>query len=123
MTGNLEILNSFVWNYIVLCLSLFCGIFFSIRCRNIQIRAFQSAISAFRNRKKEKSDNGQISPFQALTASLSGTVGVGNISGIAIAISVGGPGAVFWMWVAAFLGVDGHQKVKQNGHRKSQARI
>ena len=68
---------------------------------------FKYLLHAFRILfSKEKSDEeGEVSPFQALTTSLSGTIGLGNIAGVAVAISIGGPGAIFWMWVSGIIGM------------------
>ncbi|MCL2925031.1 MAG: alanine:cation symporter family protein [Trichodesmium sp. MAG_R04] len=81
------------------------GIFFTIRMRFINIRAFTHAIDIVRGKYDNPEDQGEVSHFQALAAALSGTVGLGNIAGVAIAISIGGPGAVFWMTIAAFFGM------------------
>ena len=97
--------NNIVWGpgmlpaLAVLC--LLAGIFYSIQTRFLQVRLFKEMIRLLRS--GTSSDKG-ISPFQALTVSLSGRVGTGNIAGVAAAIGFGGPGAVFWMWVIAILG-------------------
>ena len=83
------------------------GLYLTIRTRCIQIRKFGYAMKTTLGRifdKKETSD-GSMSPFQAVCTALAGTVGTGNIAGVAGAIAVGGPGAVFWMWCSAFLGM------------------
>lgn len=82
-------------------LCLFAGLFFSIITRFCQVRLFGEMIHLIKNNKESESG---ISSFQALAVSLSGRVGTGNIAGVAAAIAFGGPGAVFWMWVVAFLG-------------------
>lgn len=81
------------------------GVFFTIRLRFINIRGFVHAIKIVRGSLSSKKDKGEVSHFQALTTALSATVGLGNIAGVAIAISVGGPGATFWMIIAGFLGM------------------
>ncbi|MGH1378366.1 MAG: alanine/glycine:cation symporter family protein [Alphaproteobacteria bacterium] len=81
------------------------AVFFTLYLGFINIRFFGRAVKLLFGEGMQKSDNGEITQFQALMASLSGTVGLGNISGVAIAISVGGPGAVFWMTVMGFLGM------------------
>ncbi|MAE62198.1 MAG: alanine glycine permease [Planctomycetaceae bacterium] len=81
------------------------GVFFTIRYGFINLRLFSHGIAVLRGRYDDPKDHGEISHFQALTSALSATVGLGNISGVAIAISGGGPGAVFWMWVVAFFGM------------------
>ncbi|MBE9170787.1 alanine:cation symporter family protein [Pleurocapsales cyanobacterium LEGE 06147] len=84
------------------------GIFFTLRFGLINIRGFKHAIDIARgkyDRSEDESEEGEVSPFQALATALSGTVGLGNIAGVAIAIQIGGPGAVLWMSAAAFVGM------------------
>ncbi len=79
--------------------------FFTFRMGFINLRAFKHAIEVVSGRYDKPEDSGEVTHFQALTAALSATVGLGNIAGVAIAIGVGGPGAMFWMIVAGFLGM------------------
>ncbi len=81
------------------------GIFFTLRMKFINIRAFKHAIEVVQGKYDDPHDEGDVSHFQALAAALSGTVGIGNIAGVAIAIRMGGPGAAFWMTMAGFLGM------------------
>ena len=82
------------------------GLYFTLRFGFISIRGFKHAIEIARGKYDDREEGiGQVSPFQALATALSGTVGLGNIAGVAIAIQIGGAGAVFWMSVAAFLGM------------------
>ncbi len=81
------------------------GIFFTAYLRFINIRGFRQAIRILSGRYADKDDPGQITQFQALSTAVSGTVGVGNIAGVAVAISIGGPGATFWLIVAGLLGM------------------
>ncbi|TVR03143.1 MAG: alanine:cation symporter family protein [Deltaproteobacteria bacterium] len=81
------------------------AVFFTLRMGFINIRAFRHAIDVVRGRFDDPSDKGEVSHFQALASALSATVGLGNIAGVAIAIAIGGPGAVFWMLFAAFFGM------------------
>ncbi len=81
------------------------AIFFTLKMGFINFRGFGHAISVVRGKYSDPNDVGEVSHFQALTAALSATVGLGNIAGVAIAISVGGPGATFWMIVAGLLGM------------------
>ena len=94
-------LNGYVWSPPLVWLCLGAGLYFSVRTRFVQIRQFGEMIRLML--AGGKSDAG-VSSFQALAMSLSGRVGIGNIAGVATAIAFGGPGAVFWMWVMAFLG-------------------
>jgi len=85
---------------------LLCGsIFFTIWFRGINIRGFKHSIDVIRGKFDRPEDEGEISHFRALTSALSATVGLGNIAGVAVAIQIGGPGAVFWMWLAAIFGM------------------
>ena len=101
--------NSFAWGPIMLLLLVGSGVYLSIRTGFIQVGKFgyimkNTVGSLFR--KGDKKDHGKnLSPFQAVTTALAGTVGTGNIAGVTGAIFVGGPGAVFWMWVSAFFGM------------------
>lgn len=81
------------------------GIFFTVRLKFINIWGFRHAWQIVFGRFSKKSDKGEVTHFQALTTALSATVGLGNIAGVAIAISLGGPGATFWMIIAGFLGM------------------
>jgi AGCS family alanine or glycine:cation symporter len=94
-------INSYVWSSALVYLCLGAGLFFSIMTRFVQVRQIGEMIRLIT--RGESSAEG-ISTFQALAVSLSGRVGTGNIAGVAAAIGFGGPGAVFWMWVVAFLG-------------------
>lgn len=81
------------------------GMFFMIYSGFTPFRYFKHAINVLRGRYDDPDDPGDINHFQALASALAATVGLGNISGVAVAIATGGPGAVFWMWVSAFLGI------------------
>ena len=81
------------------------AIFFTVRMKFINIRAFRHSIEVVRGRYDDPNETGEVSHFQALTAALSATVGLGNIAGVAIAIQLGGPGAVFWMTLTGFFGM------------------
>ena len=81
------------------------GLFVTLRLSFIQIRGFRHAIDITRGKYDNPADAGDLNHFQALTTALSATVGIGNIAGVAIAIRLGGPGALFWMWVTAFFGM------------------
>lgn len=83
----------------------FAAIFFTFFFKFINFRAFKTALQTVGGRYTSKDDPGEITHFQALTAALSGTVGLGNIAGVAIAIQLGGPGATFWMIAMGFFGM------------------
>ena len=81
------------------------GLFFMIYSRFLPFRHFGHALNVLQGKYDDPDDPGDINHFQALASALAATVGLGNISGVAVAIATGGPGAVFWMWVSAFLGI------------------
>ncbi|BCI52515.1 sodium:alanine symporter [Mycolicibacterium litorale] len=97
----LDVVNGYVWSNALVYLCLGAGIYFSIRSRFVQVRQVPEMVRLMLH--GEKSPSG-VSSFQALTMSLAGRVGTGNIAGVATAIAFGGPGALFWMWTVAFLG-------------------
>ncbi|KLV11606.1 MULTISPECIES: alanine/glycine:cation symporter family protein [Photobacterium] len=101
MQSLVDFLNGIIWSPVLIYLCLGAGLFYSIMTRFVQIRHFREM---WRLLLSGKSSDEGISSFQALAVSLSGRVGTGNIAGVAAAIGFGGPGAVFWMWVVAFLG-------------------
>jgi AGCS family alanine or glycine:cation symporter len=84
---------------------IFGGLFFTVFMRFINIRGFRHAIGLIRGRYDRPGDHGEVSHFQALTTALSATVGLGNIAGVAIGITIGGPGATFWMILAGLIGM------------------
>ncbi|MBQ7283239.1 MAG: sodium:alanine symporter family protein [Oscillospiraceae bacterium] len=101
-------INSFVWGPIMLALLIGTGIYLTVRTGFVQVKWFgyimKNTVGSLFH--KDESDHGNnLSPFQAVTTALAGTVGTGNIAGVTGAIFVGGPGAVFWMWVSAFFGM------------------
>jgi AGCS family alanine or glycine:cation symporter len=105
----LEILTAirdFIWGLPLIVLLVGTGIFLTIRLRGLQIRGlFYSLYLALFKRKEDDEQEGDISHFQALMTALAATVGTGNIVGVAIAISTGGPGALFWMWITGIFGM------------------
>lgn len=101
MQQLIDTFNSIIWSPALIYLCLGAGVFFSIVTRFAQVRHFKEMLRLLNSGKSSQQG---ISSFQALAVSLSGRVGTGNIAGVAAAIGFGGPGAVFWMWVVAFLG-------------------
>ena len=93
--------NAIIWSPALIALCLGVGLYFSVRSRFLQLRHFGEMLRLMR---EGKSSAQGVSSFQALTMTLAGRVGTGNIAGVATAITFGGPGAVFWMWMVAFLG-------------------
>ena len=98
------LLNTPLWDFLVIFL-VGVGIFYTLITGAVQIRLFWHSIKAMRSSRKKGEDSYGITPFQALVTGLASRVGVGNVAGVAIAIAIGGPGAVFWMWFTAFLGM------------------
>lgn len=96
---------SFLWGLPLAGFVTGAGLFFLVRCRFTPFTAFRHTLDILRGRYDDRRDPGEISHFQALSSALSGTIGLGNIGGVAIAVAVGGPGAVFWMWVSAIVGM------------------
>ncbi|PVW12328.1 sodium/alanine symporter [Marixanthomonas spongiae] len=96
---------STAWGLPLLLLLIGGGLYLLVRIRFLPFRYLGHAIAVLRGKYDNETDNGEISHFQALTTALSATVGMGNIAGVAVAIALGGPGAVFWMWVSAVIGM------------------
>ncbi len=97
-------LNGFLWNNIIIALLVGVGIWFTLRTGFVQITQLPEMFRLVGEGVGTKTDNNHISSFQAFCVSTASRVGVGNIAGVAIAIVLGGPGAVFWMWLIALLG-------------------
>lgn len=99
--------NNFVWGVPAMICIVGVGLYLSVLTRFIQIRKFGFAIKTTIGRMfhKKEAEDGAMTPFQAVCTALAATVGTGNIAGVAGAIAIGGPGAVFWMWCSAFLGM------------------
>lgn len=101
----MTLVNDALWTYILIAMLMGCAVWFTLKTRFVQFRMIREMIrllgdSAGRGDKGEK----HISSFQAFAISLASRVGTGNLAGVATAIAVGGPGAIFWMWVIALLG-------------------
>lgn len=97
--------SGFMWGTPLLVLLLGGGCFFLIYSKMLPFRYFRHAIQILIGKYDDPNEPGQINHYQALSTALSATIGMGNISGVAVAIATGGPGAIFWMWVSAFFGV------------------
>lgn len=99
--------NNFIWGVPAMICIIGVGLYLSIRTRFLQIRKFPYAIKTTIGRvfRKREASDGAMTPFQAVCTALAATVGTGNIAGVAGAIAIGGPGAVFWMWISAALGM------------------
>lgn len=97
--------NAWLWSAPFFCILIGSGLFFSFRFGLIQFKGFFHSCSLLFKGKGKSEGCGEISPFRALTTALAGTIGTGNVVGVAAAILIGGPGAIFWMWVSAFVGM------------------
>ena len=102
-----QVVNDFIWGVPAMVCIFGVGLYLSIRTNFLQIRKFPYAIKTTLGRifRKRDASDGAITPFQAVCTALAATVGTGNIAGVAGAIAIGGPGAIFWMWVSALFGM------------------
>lgn len=102
-----NVVNNFIWGVPAMICIIGVGLVLSFRTRFLQIRKFPYAIKVTIGRmfRKKQAADGAMTPFQAVCTALAATVGTGNIAGVAGAIAIGGPGAVFWMWISALLGM------------------
>ena len=107
LSNLVDYLNDIAWGPWMLLLLVGTGIYLSIRTGFLQFRKFGYAMKNTIGKIFQKQDSGagEVTPFQAMTTALAATVGTGNIASVAGAIAIGGPGAVFWMWISALLGM------------------
>ena len=103
MNALINALNTFFWGYVLIYGLLAVGLFFTVRLGFVQFVHFGELFRSVL--KAPETDQGGITPFQALCTSLASRVGTGNLAGVAVAISLGGPGAIFWMWMVALVGM------------------
>ena len=105
MMHILETIHGLVWGMPALVMILGVGLYLTIRTGCAQLRFFPKALRLFARRITKRDVSDGVSPFQALCTALAATVGTGNLAGVAGAISIGGPGSIFWMWICALLGM------------------
>ncbi|MCK5270977.1 MAG: sodium:alanine symporter family protein [Sedimentisphaerales bacterium] len=105
LSDAMDVMNGIVWGPIMIILLVGTGVYLTIRLRFVQLRHLKHAIACVSGKYDNPEDKGDISHFQALCSALSATIGTGNIAGVATAIALGGPGAIFWMWVTALVGM------------------
>lgn len=105
VTEWFEILGNWVWGPVMLVLLVGTGLYLTICMRGMQFRLLPRALKLAFSRQKNVGEPGEISPFQALMTAMAGTIGTGNIAGVATAMVLGGPGAIFWMWISAMVGM------------------
>ena len=96
-------INNILWTYILVAVLIICAVVFTIRTRGVQFRMIGEMIRLLGDSTK-KTHEKHVSSFEAFAVSIASRVGTGNLAGVATAIAVGGPGAVFWMWIIALLG-------------------
>jgi AGCS family alanine or glycine:cation symporter len=94
-----------VWSLPLVILLVGAGLYFTVLSRFLPFRGARHALDILRGKYDKEDDPGEISHFQALTSALSATIGMGNIAGVALAVAMGGPGAIFWMWIAGLVGM------------------
>ncbi len=105
LTGILTSLNNFVWGPVMLVLLVGTGLYLNIGLKFYPFRNWYAAYKCLWQGRKDQSDKGEISPWNALMTAIAADIGTGNIVGVATAIAIGGPGALFWMWVTALVGM------------------
>lgn len=104
-TSGLNLVNDILWSYILIVMLIGCAIWFTIKSKFVQFRMMKEMISVLGDSaNKQEGREHHISSFQAFMVSLASRIGTGNLAGVATAITIGGPGAVFWMWIVALLG-------------------
>lgn len=109
METILESVSTFLWGLPLMFTILFAGFYFTFRSKLFQFRYFphimKQTFGLILKKKDKNNAKGILSPFEAVSTAIGGSVGVGNIGGVATAIAVGRPGAVFWMWCSALIGM------------------
>ncbi|MCG8470915.1 MAG: sodium:alanine symporter family protein [Desulfobacterales bacterium] len=103
ISNAIDFMNGLIWGKVLIYLLIGVGVYFTLRLGFIQFRHFGHMFSVLK--KSRKADSAGISSFQALCTSLAARVGTGNLAGVAVALTLGGPGAIFWMWLVALVGM------------------
>ena len=105
LEGFVNFINGILWDYVLIIGLVGIGLYFTLRLGFIQVKRFGTASKRVFGGifNKEENKEGTMSSFQALATSIAAQIGTGNVAGVATAITAGGPGAVFWMWISAFL--------------------
>ena len=103
-TQGLNFVNDILWSYVLIILLLGCAIWFTLKTKFVQFRMIGEMVKVLGDSTNKPGNKKHISSFQAFMISLASRIGTGNLAGVATAITVGGPGAVFWMWIVALLG-------------------
>ncbi len=105
MSDFLGMIGGFVWGLPTIVLLVGTGVFITLILKMVQVRHFRYAWKLISGKYDNPEDDGEVTHFQALSTALSATIGTGNIAGVGTAVAIGGPGAIFWMWVTAFFGM------------------
>lgn len=105
VTEWFEMIGSWVWGPVMLVLLVGTGLYLTVRMGGMQFRLLPRALKLAFSKQDNQGQPGEISPFQALMTAMAATIGTGNIAGVATAMVLGGPGAIFWMWLSAMLGM------------------
>ncbi|UOD49299.1 alanine/glycine:cation symporter family protein [Orrella daihaiensis] len=105
LTHWLNIIGGWVWGPVLLVLLVGTGVFYTVRLKGLQFHALPRALKLAFSKSPQSDAPGDISQFQALMTAMAGTIGTGNIAGVATAVVLGGPGAIFWMWLSALFGM------------------
>ena len=105
LEGIIESFANYAWGLPLIILLIGGGLYLLIRAQFLPFRYIGHAIQVLRGKYDDPNAPGELTHFQALTTALSSTIGMGNIAGVAVAINIGGPGAMFWMWVSAIIGM------------------
>ncbi len=103
-SGLVEDINGIMWGSVLIVLLIGLGLYFSFKSRFVQFSYFKEMFRLLTDNSSPANEKGQVSPFQAFCISTASRVGTGNIAGVAMAVAIGGPGSVFWMWVMALIG-------------------
>ena len=104
LNDAISTINGYLWSYFIIFILIGAGLFFTMTTNFVQIRMIKEMIRLVINGAGSSTEKNHVSSFQAFCVSTASRVGVGNIAGIAIAVVLGGPGAIFWMWVIALIG-------------------
>ena len=104
LNDAISTINNYLWSYFIIFILIGAGLFFTMTTNFVQIRMIKVMIRLVINGAGSSTEKNHVSSFQAFCVSTASRVGVGNIAGIAIAVVLGGPGAIFWMWVIALIG-------------------
>ena len=104
LNEKILLVNDFIWTYILIAMLIVIGLYFTFKTKFVQFRILKKCLNYLGKAHLQKISKGQVSSFQAFCIGTASRVGTGNLAGVASAIAIGGPGAVFWMWLIALIG-------------------